>query len=199
MARMDHVRQLWDQAAADFDEEADHGLRDLTVRRAWGDLMTRLLPAAPARVADLGCGTGSLSVLLAEAGYVVTAVDLSPKMIAIAEDKAATAAVEISFRLGDVADPELPVGSFDVVLSRHVLWALPEPGVALRRWLRLLASRGRIVLVEGRWSTGAGLTASELRKLIGDLASHVDTEHLTDSELWGKAISDERYAFVVHN
>src|SRR5436190_13032792 len=99
--------------------------------------MARLLPAAPARLADLGCGTGSLSVLLAEAAYVVTAVDLSTKMIAIAEDKAAAAAVEINFQLGDVADPELPVSSFDVVLSRHVLWALPEPGVALRRWLRL--------------------------------------------------------------
>ena len=195
---MDEVRQLWDEAAADFDRETDHGLRDLTARRAWTDLMTRLLPEAPARIADLGCGTGSLSVLLAEQGYVVTAVDLSPKMIAIAENKAATAGAEIDFRLGDAADPDLPCGSFDVVLSRHVLWALPEPGVALRRWLRLLRPQGTVLVVEGRWSTGAGLTASEVRKLIGDEASEVNTELLTNSELWGKRISDERYAMVVH-
>src|SRR5204863_5158235 len=124
-APIDEVRQLWDEAAADFDKEADHGLRDPTVRRAWSDLITRLLPEAPARVADLGCGTGSLSVLLAEQGYVVTAVDLSPKMIAIAQNKAAIAAVEVDFRLGDVTDPDLPFRSFDAVLSRHVLWALP--------------------------------------------------------------------------
>jgi hypothetical protein len=40
------------------------------------------------------------------------------------------------------------------------------------------------------------LPASELRTLIGDNASEVDVEPLVDSKLWGKRVSDERYALV---
>ena len=54
----------WDNQAATFDEQPDHGLRDPHVRAAWEQLLLPRLPPAPAMVADLGCGTGSLSVLL---------------------------------------------------------------------------------------------------------------------------------------
>ncbi|WP_435833085.1 class I SAM-dependent methyltransferase [Kitasatospora purpeofusca] len=40
------------------------------------------MPPAPADVLDVGCGTGSLSLLLAEAGHRVAGVDLSPEMVA---------------------------------------------------------------------------------------------------------------------
>ena len=63
--------------------------------------------------------------------------------------------------VGDAADPPLAEAAYDVVLCRHVLWALPDPAAALRRWVRLLAPAGRLLLVEGRWGTGAGLSAAE--------------------------------------
>ena len=50
----DEIR-MWDGEAAAFDEPADHGLRDPAVRSAWRDLLLGVLPAAPARIADLGC------------------------------------------------------------------------------------------------------------------------------------------------
>ena len=56
--------------------------------------------------------------------------------------------------------PTLPGGSFDVVLVRHVLWAMPNPGEALTAWLRLLLPGGTLILVEGRWSTGASSQTS---------------------------------------
>ena len=58
----------WDSQAAAFDDEADHGLRDPRVRDTWRRLLLTHLPPAPAAVADIGCGTGSLSVLLAAEG-----------------------------------------------------------------------------------------------------------------------------------
>src|SRR6476646_2477407 len=101
MSETDKAREAWDREAAGFDDEADHGLRDPMVRQAWVDLLGRLLPRAPAAVVDLGCGTGTLSVLLAELGYEVTAVDLSPNMLAAARDKARAAGVVVDFQLGD--------------------------------------------------------------------------------------------------
>jgi 2-polyprenyl-3-methyl-5-hydroxy-6-metoxy-1,4-benzoquinol methylase len=85
------MTDLWDASAATFDDEADHGLRDPDVRAAWTALLLPLMPDPPARILDLGCGTGSLAVLLAQAGHEVTGIDASMQMLALARAKAATA------------------------------------------------------------------------------------------------------------
>jgi SAM-dependent methyltransferase len=186
----------WDEQAAQFDAEPDHGLRDPAVRAAWAALLRSRLPPAPARVIDLGCGTGSLAVLLAEAGYDVRGLDFSARMVAAARAKARAAGVAASFAEGDAAAPPYPAGSADVVLSRHVLWALPDPGDALRQWIGLLAPDGRLVLVEGRWSTGAGIPAETCRELVLRHRREAVLERLDDPALWGREIDDERYAIV---
>ena len=88
----DAIREYWDGQAADFDREADHGLLDPGVRRAWAELLLPLIPLPGSDVADLGCGTGSLSMLLAEAGHRVRGLDLSARMVDAARAKAAKAA-----------------------------------------------------------------------------------------------------------
>jgi ubiquinone/menaquinone biosynthesis C-methylase UbiE len=189
------ARAYWDNEAAAFDDEPDHGLRDPAVRRAWADLLLPLLAPA-SRVADLGCGTGSLSVLLAEAGHRVDGVDLSQQMVDAATAKAAAAGVVATFVQGDASQPPLDGGSCDVVLARHVLWALPEPVVALRRWCALLRPAGTLVLVEGSWSTGAGLTARDCESLVREVRSDAEVRRLIDPSLWGREIDDERYLLV---
>jgi SAM-dependent methyltransferase len=190
------TRAEWDAAAATFDDEPDHGLRDPAVRRAWRALLTEAFPEAPARVADLGCGTGSLSVLLAEDGHLVHGVDLSDAMIYRARAKAAAAGVRAVFTQGDAAEPGLEQGGFDVVLSRHVLWALPDPAAALARWVVLLAPGGRLVLVEGRWFTGAGLDAATCERLVRDQGRDCEVRMLPDPEYWGGPVDDERFLLV---
>ena len=105
---MSDARAFWDAQAATFDDEADHGLSDPVVRNAWGNLLLPLMPEAPASIADLGCGTGSLSVLLAEAGHDVCGVDISGEMIAAAVRKAEARGVSVRFERGDAQTP--PVG-----------------------------------------------------------------------------------------
>jgi SAM-dependent methyltransferase len=183
---------VWDAEAEGFDEPADHGLRDPAVRRAWRELLLGLLPEPPARIVDLGCGTGTLSVLLAEAGYDVDGLDFSPRMIELAERKA-DGITGVSFLQADAFEPPLPGATYDVVLCRHVLWAMPDPAAALRRWLRLLRPAGRVLLVEGRWSNGAGLSAEQVVQLVEDAGRPASLTRLTDSSYWGRSISDDRY------
>jgi 2-polyprenyl-3-methyl-5-hydroxy-6-metoxy-1,4-benzoquinol methylase len=190
------TRAEWDEQAATFDQEPDHGLVEPLVREAWRSLMVDVLPPAPARVVDLGCGTGSLAVLLAEAGYDVTGLDLSPAMLVRAEQKAAGAKVRVRYVLGDAADPTEVGGDVDVVLARHVVWALPDPETSLRRWARLVRPRGRLVLVEGRWHTGGGLTANALAEWVRPWAASLEVRQLTESALWGGPTTDERYVLI---
>lgn len=183
---------LWDAEAATFDEAADHGLRDPDVREAWRALLVSVLPAAPARVADLGCGTGTLSLLLADEGHAVDGLDLSPEMVRLARAKAGDRD-DVRFTVEDAAEVSLPRGVYDVVLCRHVLWAMPDPAAALTRWLDLLAPGGRLVLVEGSWSTGAGLTADETLALLAGVGRPAELRRLPEAAYWGREISDERY------
>lgn len=187
------VRDYWNSQAATFDTWPDHGLGDPAVRQAWRDLLVEVLPAPPAIVADLGCGTGSLAVLLAKAGHTVTGIDLAPAMVEQAAEKAARHGVDVRFEVGDVAVPPLDPGTFDVVLCRHVVWTLPDPAASLRRWVELLRPAGRLVLIEGVWFTGGGIAADTLRTIVTPLLSSVEVRALTDPVLWGNAIDDERY------
>ncbi|MFI7414218.1 class I SAM-dependent methyltransferase [Streptomyces sp. NPDC049627] len=187
----------WDAAAAVFDDEPDHGLRDPAVRRAWASRMHSWLPRRPSDILDLGCGTGSLSLLASEQGHRVTGVDRSPAMVGLARAK--LAGRDAAFLVGDAAVPPVGEERFDVVLVRHVLWVLPDPERVLRHWVGLLRPGGRLVLVEGVWGTVSpvGIPADRLTGLLAPIAGHVRVEHLSDDELlWGKAVDDERYAVV---
>lgn len=184
---------MWDREAATFDEAADHGLTDPDCRDAWRALLLEHLPPAPARVADLGCGTGTLVLLLTAEGYVVDGVDFSPAMVRRARDKAGHLA---RFVEGDAAEPPLVAAAYDVVLCRHVLWALPSPAAALERWIGLLAPGGRLLLVEGNWSNGAGLSAEQTVDLVRGTGREAELRRLPEPVFWGRPITDDRYLVV---
>ncbi|MHA7985954.1 class I SAM-dependent methyltransferase [Rathayibacter sp. CAU 1779] len=184
-------QELWDRAAEDFDDAPDHGLTDPRIRAAWQDLLLQVLPPAPARVVDIGCGTGTLTRLLTDAGYSVDGLDFSPEMVRRAREKVPEAA----FWIGDAASPPLHPGAYDVVLSRHVLWAMTDPARALSRWVDLLTRDGMLVLVEGRWGT-AGLTGREAQKIVLTAREEATIRPMPESVYWGKDIDDERYMIV---
>jgi len=96
-----------------------------------------------ATVLDIGCGTGSLSVALAGLGHKVTGIDLSPLMIPQAQAKAAAHGFQTKFHVMDAAFPQLSYQQFDVIICRHLLWALPEPEQVLQRWIEFLKKKGR--------------------------------------------------------
>ena len=191
---LDRSRQLWDDEATTFDDEADHGLRDKNVRQAWMALLKASLPTSPAMILDIGCGTGSLSLVMAELGHRVTGVDFSPAMIALAREKASQAGYSIPFHIMDASYPIFSPQQFDVILCRHLLWALPEPAQVLERWISLLKPSGRLCLIEGFWHTGAGLHATQIVDLLPASLTNTVIEDLSgQSALWGKTVTDERY------
>src|SRR6201996_666013 len=104
------------------------------------------------RVLDVGCGVGRWSRMLAARGAIVTGVDLSPTMIAQAQQRAAAEGVapRCQFRVQDLSRLEVD-GQFDVVLGVTVLQHILDPELlrdAVRRMTSHLAPGGRMVLLE---------------------------------------------------
>lgn len=195
---MSEARQVWDTEAASFDDQPDHGLRDSITLAAWTTLLKQSLPSNRADLLDVGCGTGSLSLICAGLGCKVTGIDVSPQMIALAKAKAAASNLSIQFHVMDAAFPQFPPQQFDVLVCRHVLWALPEPQSVLQRWTRLLKPTGRLLLIEGFWHTGAGLHSEQILQALPALHTHARVQNLSDQpELWGGEVKDERYIVVV--
>jgi SAM-dependent methyltransferase len=206
----DGIADYWNEYADAYDDEPDHGLGDPAAREAWRVLLQQWLPPQPSDVADLACGTGSLTALVAGFGHRVVGVDLAGNMVDRARAKTAEFGERVTIRHGDVSAPPLEPASADVIVARHILWTLPDPQAALAGWRSLLRPGGRFLLVEGRWwSVGdedfnddarmpwaGGVRAADLAAAMEPLVARVEVVPLTDPVLWGKEIVDERYLLV---
>ncbi len=160
----DRVKQQvathWNRRAPSFDDDFGHSIRTAGERAAWDRILALVLEARPGLGAlDVGCGTGFLALELAARGHLVVGVDFAPAMIDEARRKAAARCLSVRFEEADVEQLPFAPRSFDLVISRHVLWTLPHPEAAIDEWIRVLRPGGRLAVVDGQFDAG-GLARS---------------------------------------
>jgi ubiquinone/menaquinone biosynthesis C-methylase UbiE len=131
-------------------------------------------------VLDLGCGSGENLVALVERGAHVTGLDISPELIAIAQERLDKAGLEATVRVRSAYETGLPDESVDVIFSIALIHHLDIPTM-LGEMLRLLKKSGRVVILEPiRFSA----TYGRLRKMLPTREDISDYEHpLTREEL----------------
>jgi ubiquinone/menaquinone biosynthesis C-methylase UbiE len=150
-------------AVATF-EEAAPGY-DSSGAQLAGPIAYRLVSLASLRrgdqVLDIGCGAGAVTIRAARAvspGGQVTGIDRSDGMLRrTAAEAAARGIGNVTVRRGDASRPPFAPGCFDAALASLVLYLLPDPGVALRRWHEVLQPGGTVAFSWGihpdpRWS-----------------------------------------------
>ena len=151
----EQVASHWGRRASGFDDGFGHSIRTPAERAAWDRIFDLVLTGrGPLEALDAGCGTGFLSFELAARGHRVTGVDFAPAMLAEARRKAAERSVSVRFEKADAEQLPFPSHSFDLAISRHVLWTLPHPEAAIDEWIRLLRPGGRLVVVDGQFDPG---------------------------------------------
>ena len=171
-SRRAQKRAYFDRVAASFGEQLLPG-------RTWEGLARGLIRLCPrGRYADLGIGDGLLTLLLAEAAEVVTAVDVSPEMLAQLSARAKQKGItNIATVEGEIENLPLPDASHDVVVMSQALHHAHDPARALREAQRLLVPGGMLLVLDllahgEEWvrekleHVHLGFTESELERLI---------------------------------
>ena len=147
-ARTERVRTFYKAAPFPGYPERDSlsGLRARAGRSAFAQLLDRSI-AGDAVIAEVGCGTGQLSLYLATADRRVVGADLSRASLALAQDAARRYGLPSArFIETDLRSPGLRRGAFDVVISSGVLHHTPDPRASFHALARLARPGGAIVL-----------------------------------------------------
>jgi SAM-dependent methyltransferase len=146
------VAAHWGRRAAGFDADFGHSIRTAAERAAWDRILDLVVGGRGTLDAlDVGCGTGFLSLELAGRGHRVTGIDFAPQMLAEARKKPMAQGVAVRFEEGDAEQLPFAEGSFDLVMTRHVLWTLPHPEQAIDEWIRVLRPGGRLAAMDSQF------------------------------------------------
>lgn len=173
----DRLQEYWDSDAATYVHT--HEISSAATQAAWRAALTRLLPPPPARVLHAGAGTGAVSLLLAELGYQVTALDFSPKMLGHLKSAADQRGLDVTVVTAGAHEP--PEGPFDAVTARLLVWMLPNPAATLAAWRRVAPS-GRLAVFEGLWGSADPVQArrQQARVALSRLQRRPASHHHTD-------------------
>ncbi len=146
----DEIKSYWSARAATFDQSPGHEIFSEEERQAWHRLIVRHLGQGEGRRAlDLACGTGVISHLMDDLGYDVTGLDWAEPMLERARAKAKARGRTIAFRMADAENTMELDASYDVVVTRHLVWTLVDPSQAFAEWSRVLRPGGTLLIVDG--------------------------------------------------
>lgn len=102
-------------------------------------------------ILDVGCGPGFFSIILAKAGYKVTGIDYTSKMLEKAKENSRDLLIKINFMKMDAQNLQFNDESFDVVISRNLTWNLEKPSIAYKEWIRVLKKEGILLNFDANW------------------------------------------------
>ena len=161
----DSIKRVWDGIGGDYDKLHCHESEE----DAWKRFFSEELGEEKLRVLDVGVGTAFLSLPLAELGHDVVGVDLSEGMLSAARKKAKERGLNLDLRIGDAEALDLEDESFDAVISRWVLWTLPNPEKAIREWRRVVNPCGKVYAFTTNFSGTEGGLSRWIRRNLGML------------------------------
>jgi SAM-dependent methyltransferase len=146
------VTRHWDDRVPSYVRNHGWLFRNRAAQEKWRLFVAEFVgPGSGLDVLDAGCGPATLTGPLVQLGHRLTAVDVSKEMLEQAGRILGDQAGKVRFLNADASNIPLPDSSFDLVVSRYVVWTLPDPAQAVREWMRLLRPGGRLCIIDGNW------------------------------------------------
>ena len=145
------LKNYWDHSSENYNHIIHDELKSFRTK-AWQNIILKNAPQkVKMDVLDVGTGPGFFAVILSKKGHRVTAIDASPEMLHKAKINAEQYRVDVQFHLVEGSELAFEDSSFDLIVSRNVTWALTEPIMAYKEWLRILRPGGRVLIFDANW------------------------------------------------
>lgn len=174
-AETQRVRKIQDKEAPRYDRQISFFERVL-----FGDGREWVCSQAEGDVLELAAGTArNLQYYPAEVR--ITAVELSPEMLAIGRKRADDIGREIDLRQGDVQELDFPDQSFDTVVCTLGLCTIPDPRRAVAEAHRVLRPGGKLILLEHVRSPS--LPVRTVERMLDPIFVRFEADHLTREPL----------------
>jgi ubiquinone/menaquinone biosynthesis C-methylase UbiE len=168
-------KRVWDKSAPSYDKQiAFFEKVQFGGGREWVGERAR------SQVLEVAIGTGR-SLPHYPAGVTVTGIELSPAMLAVARQRAAGLGRDVDFQEGDAEHLPFEDASFDTVVCALALCTIPDPAVAIGEMKRVLASGGRLLLLDHIGSTWPPIYAAQW--LLEQITIRAAGEHFTRRQL----------------
>lgn len=154
------ISTWWTKDSSFYDNYPEHGLTRRE-EELWEMFLKKEIGECPKAILDVGCGTGSIALILAGLGHDVSGIDLSEGMLSVCEKKATFRGLPIHIQVGDAEALPFPDQSFDIITSRWVLWTLLRPDIAMSEWKRVLRPGGKILAFDVKTHRYGNVTIPE--------------------------------------
>lgn len=141
-SRIEKEKRVWEKLAKTYDKQTRvfENAYNLTIEKTNGLLNSNH------KVLEIACGTGIVTLGVADSVNKVTAIDISPNMIKVAQEKAKSLnKTNIDFKIEDGYSLPYKDKEFDIILLFNILHLIKEPNQQLREAYRLLKSGGYLV------------------------------------------------------
>lgn len=122
-------------------------------RQAWTELILKNAGReGKLNILDVGTGPGFFAIIMSLQGHDVTAIDCTQAMLDEAQHNAELFGVHPHFLLSDTQTLDFPNDTFDLVISRNVVWTIMDAEKAFREWRRVLKPGGRMIAFDANWN-----------------------------------------------
>jgi ubiquinone/menaquinone biosynthesis C-methylase UbiE len=174
-AETERVRRVQDKEAARYDRQISFFERVL-----FGGGREWVCSQAEGEVLELAAGT-LRNLAFYPAGVRLTAVELSPEMLAIGRKRAEELGRDADLRVGDVQNLDFPDQSFDTVICTLGLCTIPDPRKAVSEAHRVLRPAGKLILLEHVRSPS--LPVRTIERALDPISVRFQADHLTREPL----------------
>lgn len=187
----------WNQRYIDLDTPWDTGIPSEELKAVLSEGLVK-----PCRVLELGCGTGTNAIFLAQSGFDVTAVDLSEVAISRAKAKADSAGVKINFWQGDITALPAELGeNFPFVFDRgtyHIVRSVNLKGMQTML-AKAVAPDGYFLVLAGNANEDAPPDKGPPRVKASDMCAELeanafDLVRLKESNFRGIVIDGQQFS-----
>ncbi|HCX65545.1 MAG TPA: SAM-dependent methyltransferase [Eubacteriaceae bacterium] len=150
---LENIEQYWSKRSDGYSQVNKKELQSIS-KKKWMRCIENndeRMQRQKLRILDIGTGPGFFSIIAAERGHDVTAVDYCESMLEEAKNNAGNLREKICFCQMDAQQLDFKDRQFDLIVSRNVTWNLQDPQQAYGEWYRVLKKGGILLNFDANW------------------------------------------------